>query len=443
MVSTKDKLESERELLDELAEAYETGGDAPNGHAPIPRAVADRITELADAMDGEKVRHKYINADGNVQTFAPKSVHNYVSNLRRAAQRGLDLTTADADAINDFTAGLHDDSGLSIATVSVYQSAIVAFVRYHDDLGIAPDDVDVFTPDSTPRIDERDVFTDDDLAALRDACREPRDRALLELLLFSGQRITALRTLRVADVDVDAGVFYLNPSEGGLKGADKRGLKRPLLGARKYVREWLQFHPYGDDPEAWLFIGNPDHHATNPDEPWSESGSLERLKQIGERAGVTRPVDHHAFRHYFATTMLRNGMDSDTLRAMLGVAPDSSIIETTYGHVSNDEYVEKCEVAVGYREEEDEQSRSLTPESCPTCGELLESHWYRCPACGELFDADLKAFVAGAKNARDLVIDEATDPDTPLTPEERAGVRALIAALDDPVALLQSNTATD
>ena len=437
MSMPRERLDCELELLGDLADAYETGGDVPNGHEPIPRATVDRITELADAMDSETVRHQYVNAEGKVQTFAPNSVFNYAANLRRATARGIDLTTADAETVNEFSTDLHDERGLSLSTVATYQSAFVAFFRYHADLGVDPDDIDVFVPDSAPRHDERDVFTDADLAAMRDACREPRDRALLELLVFTGQRINAIRTLRVGDMHPETGVFYLNEDADGLKGADRRGLKRPLFGARKYVRDWIGYHPYGDDPDAWLFIGHPSNPESDPTKPWSWGAIRARLLQIAAEAGVDKPVNPHAFRHYFVTTMRRDyGLDSDTLRALLGVAVDSNILETTYSHVTNDEYVEKAEVAVGYRDEPDDLTKPLTPDACPTCGELLESHWRRCPACGELFDADLKAFEADMKGARDRVIDDAMNPDTPLTTDERRAVRALISSLDDPVGLL-------
>ena len=437
MSMPREELDRELELIDDLAEAYETGGDGPIGHAPIPRDNADRIVELASAMDDTTVRHQYVNANGIAQTFEPNTARIYVSNLRRVAQQGVDLTATDVDEINDYATDLHDERGLSLSTVTTYQSAFSAFFRYHADLGIDPNDVDVFVPDSTPRHDERDVFTDADLAAMRDACREPRDRAMLELLVFTGQRINAIRTLRVGDMHPETGVFYLNEDADGLKGADSRGLKRPLFGSRKYVRDWIGYHPFGDDPDAWLFIGNPSNPESDPTKPWSWGAIRKRLVQVADRADVDKPVNPHAFRHYFVTTMRRDyGLDSDTLRALLGVAVDSNILETTYSHVTNDEYVEKAEVAVGYRDEPDDLTKPLTPDACPTCGELLESHWYRCPACGELFDADLKAFEAGAKNARDRVIDTAMDPETPLTDDERVAVRALIARLDDPVSLL-------
>lgn len=70
-------------------------------------------------------------------------------------------------------------------------------------------------------VDERDMFTKADVKALRGACDHPRNRALLEMLIYCGQRINALLTLRIKDIPKTEdgsleGVFYLNPDSGGL-----------------------------------------------------------------------------------------------------------------------------------------------------------------------------------------------------------------------------------
>jgi hypothetical protein len=59
-----------------------------------------------------------------------------------------------------------------------------------------------------------DMFTEDEGNALRRACGQSelptRNRALLELLIFTGQRLGALLTLRIGDVDTREGYIYLN-----------------------------------------------------------------------------------------------------------------------------------------------------------------------------------------------------------------------------------------
>lgn len=341
-----------------------------------------RLEHFAAALDGEVVRRKFFDPDGNEKTFEPRSIEAYVQCLRLSVDRGLDILACNAEGFNDFIDSLHDERGLSKPTLARYQSAAVAFYRYHDDLEVDPEAIHIYSERSQPRHDELDMFEPDEVEALRDACEKPRDRALLEMLIYTGQRITALRTLRVGDVDLEKGYFYLNDEADGLKGALARGRKRPLFGARKFVRDWLQYHPNGDDPDAPLFVGEPSHWKTKLDEPWSEPGVRQCLKRMAERAGVDKPVNPHNFKHYFVTVMKREyNMDDDTLRMLLGATEDSTILSTTYSHVTDGDYIEKAETTLGYTEANDD-GQTLTPETCPDCGEVLESHWNQCPVCG-------------------------------------------------------------
>ncbi|UTF52729.1 tyrosine-type recombinase/integrase [Natronosalvus rutilus] len=418
----RDRLNHEKDIVDEMFDDGE-----------LDTETRDALLEWADALDKTTTRRKYIDDKGTIKTLEPRSIENYLQAMRLCEQRGLDLLACTAEEFNEFIDRMHDERGLAKTTLMRYQAAAQTFYRYHD-FGVFPDDIDSYTERSKPRHDEQDMFTDAEVDALREACKGYRDRALLELLVYTGQRLTALRTLRMKDVDYAQGYIYLNDEVDGLKGARKRGRKRPMFGARKYVREWKQNHPHKGKPEKPFFIGDPDHWKTKMDEPWSEPGVRNHLKRIAERAGVEKPVNPHNFRHYWVTVMKREySLDSDTLRALMGVAKDSTVLETTYAHVTNDDYVRKAEAQLGYRDENEAQS--LTPDSCPTCGELLEDHWRRCPACDELFAPTLKNVENELAETRDEVIDEAVGGDRDFTADERRALRKVLTAIDDPVAI--------
>ncbi|WP_114578560.1 site-specific integrase [Saliphagus sp. LR7] len=425
-VTPRERLNREKDTVEDRADAGE-----------ISIACRDALLEWADALDGETTRRKFFDDRGNVRTYEPRSIEAYLQCLRICTDRGLDLLECSAEEFNAFIDGQHDDRGLAKTTLMRYQSGARSFYRYHDDLGVDPDEIHVYAERSEPRHDEQDMFTEDEIDALRGACKNYRDRAMIEMLVYTGQRLTAIRTLRLRDVDCDAGYFYLNDDADGLKGAADRGRKRPLFGARKYVRDWKENHPRAGEPDAPLFVGDPDHWKTNLDEPWSEPGVRKHLERIADRAGVEKPVNPHNFRHYFVTVMKRDyGMDSDTLRALLGTVPDSTILDTVYSHVTNDDYVRKAEEELGYRE--DESGTSFTPETCPTCGEILKDHWRQCPACGELFAPELKDVEDDVTDTREDVLDGATDPDEEFSSAERRALRQVLDAVDDPVALADS-----
>ena len=432
-----------RDLVDREEQKVESLAD----DGDITPECRDRLLEYADALDPKTVRHQYENPHGKTDEFSVRTVAAYLGPLRRTAADGLDLPTATADEFNDTMDAFHDDDGLSKNTLSTYQVAASHFYGYHDDLGVDREDIHVYNAPSKKKHDETDLFTEAEVDALRQACgstqNPPRNRALLELLIFTGQRIGALLTLRVKDVELNPegddnnAYIYLNDEyeaeHGGLKGALARGRKRPMFGAKKYVRDWLDYHPEGDDPEAWLFVGNPNHWKTDPDGHLSHSSADHRLKQIAKEAGVEKPVNPHNFRHYCATVLYRDyDLDRDAIRMLLGHVEGSSALEEVYSHVLDGDFIEKAEEAMGYREPD--ESTPFTPETCPTCGELLKDGWRQCPNCQEAFGPtdDAEAFAESVENdAHTAALTE------DLSADEREGLRALLAAVDDPAALAE------
>jgi integrase len=374
--------------------------------------IADALLEFGEALDSEKVRHKYHDENGNVKTLKPRSIDRYLSCMRLCVKDGLDPFDTTAEEFNALMDRMHDDDGKAKTTVQGYQAAGEAFFRYHDKLGVDPEAINHYGERSEPRHDERDMFTPEDIEALRKACGETgmtnRNRALLELLIFTGQRIGALVTLRIGDVEFgegNHGYIYLNEEydkeNGGLKGALNRGKKRPMFGATKYVRDWIQYHPEGGDdpdPDAWLFIGDPSHWKTDPDDHWAKVSADHVLRRIGEYADIDKPVNPHNFRHYCATVLYRDyDLDRDTIRMLLGHVRGSSALEEVYSHLFEEDYIERAEEQMGYREKKDENP--FTPETCPTCGNLLGDDDKACSSCGNVF----------APDAESVVLDEADD----------------------------------
>lgn len=360
----------------------------------------DAITEYLDSIDPENLTKSFRNDDGEKETKSTNTLRTYVFGLKRVAEvSDTPLHDAGTDEINELMSGLKSgsidhpdvkDGGYAKSYLKPWQAALKGFYRYHDAYGVDADEIAMYTQQKSS-VDERDMYTREEVEQLRNAVDNARNRCMLELFLNTGQRLRAIQTLRVKDIDTEEGVYYLNEEVEGLKGADENGKKRPLLGAKRAVHDWLQYHPCSDDPDSYLICPDGNHNWAEAGSQLTQSTIRHTLKKIADNADVDKPPNPHNFRHYFVTLCKRTyEMDDATIKFLIGHGSDSSIMETTYQHLTDEDHIKKAEIAANLREEEGETS-PLTPEVCPTCGDHLAPDAKACAGCGAVFTPDAQA----------------------------------------------------
>jgi len=387
-----------REAKESLRRSVENGD--------VDEADADAILELTSAYD-EQDMSATLPGDGE---YAEDTKHKEAATLkywgtyltRTSRRMDAPLTEASADGVNDLMTamrkGTHPDvkdNGLANNSIRNYQGVVRRFYRYHDDLGPDPEDIVMITGDET-HVDDRDMLTPEEIERIRNAADHPRDLAIFDLLLYTGQRNTAIRSLRIRDIDLDEGVYYLNGDADGLKGADETGKKRPLLGAVGSIREWLRYHPDPNNPDAYLITGKPRYSDVDPEKMVSRNTLGYAMKGQGDRdglkqkAGIDKPLNPHNIRHNFVTIAKREYELTDaTVKWLIGHRPDSQVMETTYAHLSDEDRIREAEVGAGMRDPDDEE-KSLSPDVCH-CGEPLPADARACPRCGTVYAPDAQA----------------------------------------------------
>jgi site-specific recombinase XerD len=133
-----------------------------------------------------------------------------------------------------------------------------------------------------------------------------RDRAIILMLLDAGLRASELCDMKVKDVDVRNQRVYV-------WGKGSRERVMPLSAATtKAIWRYLQTERGQARIADPLFVQRDD-----ASQKMNRTALRQLLVRIGERAGV-RDCHPHRFRHTFAITCLRNGMNAYALQMALG-----------------------------------------------------------------------------------------------------------------------------
>lgn len=326
-----------------------------------------------------------------------RTVANHVAVLRATAVRSdVPLAEMDADAVNDllerFKAGIHPDVKDEGIVVKNYQSALRKFYRHHGHLNVDDErEIDAEDDDYNGRdLSPGDVLYREEVDELFDVARRRsiRDLAALALMLSTGLRIDAVRTLRLKHVKTDGPTMEitLNQQEGDLKGASG---SRALLWAKHYVRPWYESHPYKGDGEAALFP--PEKNGNNfrsgdrrhRKEPMKDRGFRRMVHARAEEADLGKKVYPHLFRHSAITRMaVDDDLSEQQIKNIVGWHGDSSQFEK-YVTLADEIATDSVREALGLP-----TSESGTPvvgrptlDRCPGCNDQLPANTERCPTC--------------------------------------------------------------
>lgn len=264
-------------------------------------------------------------------------MNDYLQHLK--LERGLSANTLtsyrrDLSEFNLFTKGLDPrqvppseisryigeltKSGRKPATVARKISSLKQFFKYLKD-GVIIKDSPV-TPFAAPKIvryhphylSVREI--ESILAAIETVTPAgKRDRAILELLYGSGLRISELINLRFTDVEMEAGFIRVMG----------KGNKERLVPLGDYSKQALEtFFEQRDQmtrgsKSKFIFV-------SRLGEKFSRVGLWKIVKKTVLKAGITKKVTPHTFRHSFATHMLEGGADLRIVQEILGHADIST-----------------------------------------------------------------------------------------------------------------------
>ena len=217
-------------------------------------------------------------------------------------------------------------SGVSDFTLRSYITRVKALVRWANDGDLPPwlagERGSIWDLYSTGEHLRDKVLRPEELEALLNACGNPRDRAILAILAETGLRIGELLSMRLRDVEA------LQDGSFRLRVRGKTGLRVVVaIRSAPALSEWLEAHPRREYPEAPLWTT-----LRKPFRPLRPKAFREHLRHLARKAGLSRPVSPHMFRHTRMTQLARV-LTEQELKVVAGWTM-SSRMASIYVHLS-------------------------------------------------------------------------------------------------------------
>ena len=300
----------------------------------------------------------------------------YMENLRRFSSRlGKDLDEADLEDLRRVVAEIQQHSTWSPWTKQLHKIMIRRFYRWQAGTEEYPELVRWikigFSKSEKKLPSEGDLLTEDEVKKLLDVAEHPRDKAIIAVLWDSGTRIGEFGTLRLRNIAFDqhGAVITVHGKTGSRKVR--------LIWSVSYLSTWMQNHPLRKDSNSalWINIGWPNHH-----EPMEYKRFRNVLITLARRAGITKRVNPHSFRHARATFMASH-LTEFQMNQYFGWIQGSDM-PGTYVHMSG----KHCDDAIlamnGLQPLPKKPEEQLRPQKCSKC-ETINSHEATyCIKCG-------------------------------------------------------------
>jgi integrase/recombinase XerD len=230
---------------------------------------------------------------------------------------GYDKSRINLETVERYKEYLVIERGYSKSSVYLHIRALESFFSF---LGL--NELSKLKPPKRPQRVPT-YLTDEDVRALIRNAESLRDKVIIEMLAYTGVRVSELCHLRISDIDLTRKSIRIRSGKGD---KDRIVLFKDniLTDLNLYIHEIKS-----QNPKAEFLFPTKKSKYISPI-------SVERIiRKLAKSAGMDKKVTPHVLRHTFATSLLRNGADIRIIQVLLG----HSSISTTqiYTHVDNND----------------------------------------------------------------------------------------------------------
>lgn len=263
--------------------------------------IQKRTTDIvvADPNDNANVIRRFMVAK-KVSGRSDKTIAQYVGALRKfITVTGKQLLDVTPDDFRAYLAHRMIEGRVKSVTLSNERCFISAFYDWAvaSEL-ILRNPIKQVDPVKVAKVPKK-AFTEMELEKIRAACRNLREKALVETFLSTACRVSEVAGIRTVDID---GSRIMVCGKGN-KIAQVYLSSKAQYAVEAYIESRTDNNPY-------LFPGR------RKNQPCTDASIQRILKTIGSRAGVEN-VHPHRFRRTAATFALRRGMSLEMVSRML------------------------------------------------------------------------------------------------------------------------------
>lgn len=238
-----------------------------------------------------------------LEGLSEKTIQNYFYLLRKLViafnKRVIDIN------INDLRSFISSEAeGLKQTSINTKVMIVQSFFKWLVEEEYIEKDPSIKLPIVKTEKRLRHSLTLEEVERLRLACKSYRERALIEVLIATGCRVSEVSGMDIKDLDL---------YENTIKVIGKGNKERIVFfneKTRVHINNYL--NERNDDILA-LFIAT-----KNPYNRLGPRTLQKEINQIARRAKFEKSVFPHLFRHTFATHGLRNGASLVTIQNLLG-----------------------------------------------------------------------------------------------------------------------------
>lgn len=216
-----------------------------------------------------------------------------------------------------------------------------------------------------------ELLTEEDIKKMISCANNLRDKALISMLYESGCRIGELGSLKIKHVSFDKyGTVLIIDGKTGMR-------RVRLITSTPYVVSWLEIHPLRDNSESplWVCIGQ-----RNRNQAFDYRGFMEIIKKLAKKAGITKRVYPHVFRHSRATYLSKHLTEAQ-MKQYFGWM-QSSKMASVYVHLSGRDVDDALLKLYGIKDEEKKDESVLNPKKCLRCETINPATGRFCNKCG-------------------------------------------------------------